>query len=120
MEKEKEKVETKSPEKKPQSLWTDEEKNNRKSVYGCDIIIENGTYQEVNTTQAPSDALIVKYVHDDSIRYDLTRGPKVKMFDMYWDKIKGDLKSLDFGRGIIKPNLWGYQSPTTKKKKRKG
>ena len=110
--------EAKPPEKKPQSLWTDEEKNNRRSLYGCEIIIENGSFEDVNTTQAPSDALIVKYVHDDSIRYDLTRGAKVKMFDMYWDKIKGDLKSIGFGRGTVKPNLWGYQAPKSKKKRK--
>ena len=79
--------ETKPPEKKVQSLWTDEEISTRKSLYGCEILIENGSLEDVSTTQAPSDALIVKYVHDDSIRYDLTRGPKIKMFDMYWDKI---------------------------------
>ena len=39
---------------------------------------------------------------------------------MYWDKFKNDLKTIDYGNGTIKPNLWGYQSTTTKKKKRKG
>tara|TARA_R100000742_G_C4159792_1_gene1827 strand:- start:38 stop:397 length:360 start_codon:yes stop_codon:yes gene_type:complete len=110
--------EAKPPEKKVQSLWTDEEKDNRKSLYGCDILIENGSLDDVNTKNAPSDALIVKYVHDDSIRYDLTRGPKVKMFDMYWDKMKGDLKNINFGNGNIKPNLWGYQAPKSKKKRK--
>ena len=36
--------EAKPPEKKLQSLWTDEEKNNRRSLYGCEIIIENGSF----------------------------------------------------------------------------
>ena len=118
MEKEKEKVETKSPEKKPQSLWTDEEKNNRKSVYGCDIIIENCTYQDVNTTQAPSDAYIIKYVYEDKICFDLTRGTKVKLFDMYWDKFKEGLQSIEYGRGTVKPSVWGYQAPVKKKKRK--
>ena len=110
--------EAKPPEKKLKSLWTDEEKDKRRALYGCDILVENGSLEEVNTRNAPTDALIVKYVHDDSIRYDLTRGPKVKMFDMYWDKMKGDLKTIDFGNGTVKPNLWGYQAPKSKKKRK--
>ena len=67
---------------------------------------------------APTDAYIVKYVRDDMIHYDLTRGTKISLFDMYWDKFKGDLKSIDYGKGSIKPNLWGYKAPQQKKKRK--
>ena len=50
----------------------------------------------------------------------LTRGTKITLFDMYWDKFKNGLKAIDYGKGTIKPNLWGYQAPASKKKKRKG
>ncbi len=100
-------------------LWTIEEKNNLKSKYGSEIIVENGSYEDVNITHAPSDAYIIKYMYEDKICFDLTRGTKIKLFDMYWDKFKGGIQSIDYGKGTIKPNLWGYQSPTTRKKKRK-
>ena len=58
-------------------------------------------------------------MHQDNICFDLTRGTKTSLFDMYWDKLKDGLKSIEFGHGTIKPNIWGYQSPQ-KKKKRKG
>ena len=111
-------AELKKPEKK-EMVWTKEEKDNLKSKYGSEIIVENGSYEDVNTTQAPSDAYIIKYTYEDKERFDLTRGTKVKLFDMYWDKFKGGIKSIAYGNGSIKPNLWGYQSPKAPKKKRK-
>ena len=113
------KTELKKPERK-EMVWTKEEKDNLKSKYGTEILVEDGSLEDVNIKQAPTDAYIIKYVHDDQVRYDLTRGTKIKLFDMYWDKFKGGIKSIAYGNGSIKPNLWGYQSPKSSKKKRKG
>ena len=111
-------AELKKPEKK-EMVWTKEERDKLKEKYGSEIIVENGSYEDVNTTQAPSDAYIIKYMHEDKIRFDLTRGTKIKLFDMYWDKFKSGIQSIDYGSGTIKPYLWGYQSPKQSKKKRK-
>ena len=110
---------TTATEEKKVIIWTKEEKDNFKSKYGTEILVEDGSYEDVIITQAPTDAYIIKYVHDDQVRYDLTRGTKIKLFDMYWDKFKGGIKSIEYGKGSIKPNLWGYQSPKPPKKKRK-
>ena len=99
-------------------IWTKEEREKLSEKYGTSIIIENGTYEEVRTTQAPNDAYIVKYVHEGSVRYDLPRGTKMSLFDMYYDKVKQGLRSIDYGKGNIKPYLWGYKSPQGKKKKK--
>ena len=111
----------KPPEKKEKKevVWTKEERDTLREKYGSEIIIEDGSLEDVSITNAPSDAYIIKYVHDDQVRYDLTRGTKVTIFDMYWDKFKDGIKSIVYGKGTVKPNLWGYQSPSTKKKKRK-
>ena len=111
-------TELKKPEKKI-SIWTKEERDTLKSKYGSEIIVENGSFEDVHIKQAPSDAYIIKYTYEDKICFDLTRGTKIKLFDMYWDKFKGGLQSIAYGNGGIKPNLWGFQSPV-KKKKRKG
>ena len=113
---EKTKLETK-PDRK--TFWTAEEKNNLQSLYGCNIIIENGSLEDVSTKNAPTDSYIIKYVYEDKVHYDLTRGTRNTLFDMYWDKFKGGLKSIDYGKGTVKPNLWGYKAPQ-QKKKRKG
>ena len=110
------KEEKKQEEKK--FIWTKEEKEKLPEKYGTSILVENGTYEEVRTTQAPNDAYIVKYVYEGSVRYDLTRGTKMSLFDMYYDKLKKDLRSIDYGKGTIKPNLWGYKTPQGKKKKK--
>jgi len=119
MEKEKEKVESKSSVKEKSDFWTAEERSNLKTKYGCEILISNGSYNEVTITNAPSDAYIIKYMHEDNVHFDLTRGSKVTLFDMYWDKFKNGIKSIEYGKGSIKPNLWGYKAPQ-QKKKRKG
>ena len=104
---------------KPEMIWTTQEKENHKKEYGCEIVIENGTLDQVSTTNAPSDASIVTYEHNNKVYRDLTRGARVKLFDMYYDKFKTGLKIIDYGRGTVKPNLWGYNSSTPQKKKRK-
>ena len=100
------------------NFWTSTEKEESKKKYGCEIVIENGSFAEVNTTNAPSDSYVACYIHDDKDHYDLVRGTKVKIFDMYYDKFKDKLKSIDYGHGNIKPALWGYRSPQQKKKRK--
>lgn len=103
--------------KKHMGHWTPTEKETCKSRYACEIIVENGSYAEVCTKEAPTDAHIIKYLVDDKICFDLTKGSKSKLFDMYWDKFRENLKSIDFGYGTINPKTWGYQTPKTKKRK---
>ena len=94
------------------------EKEKLGSQYGCDIVVEDGSIEDVSIKQAPTDAYIIKYLYEDNVHYDLTRGTKVSLFDMYWDKFKGGLQSIAYGNGGIKPNLWGYQAPAKKKKRK--
>ncbi len=102
------------------SIWSSDERENCKTEYGCELLVENGSYQEVCTKQAPTDAFIVRYMHGEKLCFDLTRGTKSHLFDMYYDKFKDSLKTIEFGHGSIKPNLWGYKEPQKQKKKRKG
>jgi len=110
-------IEREKTTKKHMDHWTPAEKETCKSRYGCDILIENGSYADVCTKDAPNDAYIIKYLVDDKICFDLTRGGRIKLFDMYWDKFRGNLKSIDFGHGRVNPKLWGYQAPQKKKRK---
>ena len=86
-------TETKEDVKQIARIWTKEEREKCKTEYGTELIVENGSYEDVCTRQAPNDAL-------------------------YYDKFKGELKSIDYGHGNIKHNVWGYK-PETKKKKRR-
>ena len=99
--------------------WTKEEKETSKTNYACEILVSNGTLEDVHTTQAPNDAWVVKYTVDDKVCLDLSRGTRTKLFDMYYDKFRKGLKSIEYGNGTVSPKLWGYQTKTSRKKKRK-
>lgn len=102
---------------KHMDFWTPAEKETCKSRYGCEILIENGTYEEVCAKNFPNDAYIIQYLIDEKICFDLTRGSKIRLFDMYWDKFRENLKSIGWGKGTINPKMWGHKSPEKKKRK---
>ena len=106
------------PEKK-ETYWTSTEKESLKETYGTEILVENGSSSDVMTKEAPTDASIVTYTVDGIEHQDLTRGSRVKLFDMYYDKFT-NVKRIEYGQGTIKPSLWGYsREAAPKKKKRK-
>ena len=51
----------KSDKKESKVIWSKKEKEESKEKYGCEIVIENGSLNEVMTTEAPSDAWIITY-----------------------------------------------------------
>jgi len=98
--------------------WTPAEKELLKQRYSCEILISDGTMEQVSIKDVPNDAFIVTYVVDEVTHYDLTRCQKqVRIFDMYYDKFGSGLKSIDFGKGTANPKTWGNPPPKTKKKK---
>ena len=107
---------TKKPEVKQN--WSSNEKQTSKDVYGCEILVDNGTMEEVSKTEYPNDAFIVKYHVDDKVCFDLTRGSRTALFDMYYDKFT-NVKRIEYGQGTIKPSLWGYSGEAAPKKKKR-
>ena len=105
------------PEKK-ETYWTSTEKESLKETYGTEILVENGSSSDVMTKEAPTDASIVTYTVDGIEHQDLTRGSRVKLFDMYYDKFT-NVKRIEYGQGTIKPSLWGYSGETAPKKKKR-
>ena len=111
---------------KKEEIWTTEEKGKIKSEYGCELLVENGSLQDVNAVEYPTDAYIVSYAVFESgklgeTKYDLTRGTKTNLFDMYYDKFKQGLKDIQYGQGNISPKVWGHRAKQAgKKKRRKG
>jgi len=89
--------------------------------YWCEIVLEKTTQEKALDRKLPTDAFNVTYVVEGQSYLDVTRSEKmVNVFDMYYDRFKKDgLQSISYGNGTIKPNLWGYQTIPTKKKKRK-
>ena len=109
---------TATDKEKRELYWTSTEKESLKETYGTEILVENGNPADVQTKDAPTDASIVTYTVDGKEHQDLTRGSRVKLFDMYYDKFT-NVKSIEYGQGMIKPSLWGYSSEAAPKKKKR-
>ena len=95
-----------------------EEKTINPAIYGCEIILEKSTLQQVKDPSFPSDAKLIWYEIEGKTYMDLCRGRNVKIFDMYYDKYgQGAVQKIDFGYGRVNPRLWGYKKPDNKKRK---
>jgi hypothetical protein len=99
--------------------WTPEEKASLPSRYGCDILIENASMEQVKDPSLPTDAYLVFYVIKGNECMDLCRGNKrSSIFDLYYDKFgKNVVTNIDWGYGRVTPRMWGYKSPEKKKRK---
>ena len=103
----------------PKSAWSSEEKKLIGS-YGCQLLIEDADHEQQQDKKFPTDTVVVTYKTEGKVHKDLVRGPRVNIFDLYYDKFgKGSIQSIDFGKGTISPSQWGYKAPE-KRKRRKG
>ena len=95
------------------------EKNTAK--YACHILLEKTTLDKAQDNKFPTDAFIVRYVVDGKELLDVTRSEKMSnIFDMYYDKFgSGSLQTIEYGYGIVRPNLWNIKPPERKKRKRR-
>ena len=99
--------------------WSPEEKKNLPPKYGCSILLEKATLEQLKDPSWPLDAYIVKYKIDNTLHMDLCRGTRVKIFDLYYDKFgSGVIQEITWGYGKVNPKIWGYKSPEGGKKKR--
>jgi hypothetical protein len=99
--------------------WTEEEKKDIPPRYGCEILLEKASIDQLKDSSFPSDAYIVTYHVNEKKYMDLCRGNRIRIFDLYYDKFgAGSIQKIDWGYGRVNPRLWGYKSaPKTKKRK---
>ena len=108
------------PEKpaKPKSAWSSDERK-LISDYGCQLIAEDATVDQIQDKKLPTDTSIVSYVVEGKVLKDLCRGSQVRIFDLYYDKFgKGSVKGIDFGNGTLNPAQWGYKPPERTRKRK--
>lgn len=89
------------------------------SKYGCQILFQDTTLEQVKDPSLPTDAYLVYYKFQEKICLDLCRGGKrADIFDFYYDKYgKDSLQKISWGYGKCNPRIWGYKSPEKKKRK---
>ena len=111
--------ELKEKPQKPKSVWSAEEKK-LISSYGCQLLVEDADGDQLEDRKFPTDTVVVTYKAEGKLHQDLCRGPRVNIFDLYYDKFgQGAVQKIDFGKGTINPAQWGYKAPE-RKKRRKG
>jgi uncharacterized protein (DUF1330 family) len=112
------KEETKVAEKPKKSAWSSEEKK-LIETYGCHLLVEDATKEQIDSKTWPTDVVIVSYKTEDKLHQDLCRGPRVNIFDLYYDKFgKESVQRIDWGKGTINPLMWGYKAPEKKKRRK--
>ena len=100
-------------------MWSSEEKI-LISQYGWQLLVEDADKDQLEDRKFPTDTVVVTYKTEGKLHKDLCRGPRVNIFDLYYDKFgKGSVQKIDFGKGTINPAQWGYKAPE-KKRRRKG
>lgn len=98
--------------------WSPEEQKSLPPKYSCEVLVSDGSVDDVRSPNYPSDAYIVFYEIDGKKHLDLCRGKRVSIFDMYYDKFgAGVIKKIDFGCGKINPKSWGYKPAERKRRK---
>ena len=92
----------------------------KESDYSCQVILEKTTLDKAQDKTFPTDAFIIDYILEGKKHLDVVRSEKmVNVFDFYYDKYGKDVvQKIDYGHGIVRPNLWGIK-PVEKKKRRK-
>ena len=104
---------------KPSSAWSAEEKK-LIGTYGCQLIYEDATEEQLVDRKVPTDSMIIYYKVKDKVHKDLIRGSQVNIFDLYFDKFgKDSVQKMSYGHGTVSPSQWGYKPPE-KRKRRKG
>lgn len=105
-------------EKKKMAESSKREKKVLPHEYGCDVLLEKTTLERAKDSSFPNDAYLVWYNVDGEKYIDLVRGTRVRIFDMYYDRLgPGAVQKIDFGYGRTNPKLWGIKQPEKKKRK---
>jgi hypothetical protein len=87
-------------------------------LFNCEILSNNITRHELINPELPTDTYYIEYDTEDGIVIDLCRSSKMaNVFDLYYDKVKNNIRKIDFAYGKKNPKLWGYNSPTDKKRR---
>ena len=109
---------TTKTEKKPETTKQIEKNTEQNS---CQIILEKTTREKSEDRGLPTDAFNITYLVEGKEYLDVTRSEKMaNVFDMYYDKYgAGSIKSINYGCGTIRPNLWNVKPPERKKRKRR-
>jgi hypothetical protein len=109
----------KSAQAQEPEVKTSEEQTSKNLYYSCTVLKVQCDETDLKNPKLPNDTYIVEYSVNNKNFKDLVRaGKKSEIFDMYYDKYRENLMTIDHAYGTISPRLWDIK-PIVETKKRK-
>jgi len=82
------------------------------------ILNQNCEPELAKDKSLPRDSLLVAYMNDNSLYYDIVRSSsQVEVFDYYYDK-SYMIQSINWTEGLVNPKSYGFIPKEVKKKRR--
>lgn len=83
----------------------------------CQVVQVDCDKKAAKDKTLPKNSYLVTYLIDTKLTHDIVICRKRSdVFDMYWDKYRKELKSIEWTDGNVDPRNWEYRPPEKKKK----
>lgn len=83
----------------------------------CKVVHEKCEKEVAKDKSLPVNSYLVTYLLEDKLTYDIVICDKrANAFDIYWDKYRENLKSIEWTDGKVNAKTWGYKPPERKRK----
>ena len=83
----------------------------------CKVVHEKCEKEVAKDKSLPVNSYLVTYLLEDKLTYDIVIcNKRANAFDIYWDKYRENLKSIEWTDGKVRAKTWGYKPPEKKKK----
>jgi len=83
----------------------------------CKVVHEKCEKEVAKDKSLPVNSYLVTYLLEDKLTYDIVIcNKRANAFDVYWDKYRENLKSIEWTDGKVNAKTWGYKPPEKKKK----
>jgi hypothetical protein len=83
----------------------------------CKVVHEKCEKEVAKDKSLPVNSYLVTYLLEDKLTYDIVIcNKRANAFDIYWDKYRENLKSIEWTDGKVNAKTWGYKPPERKRK----
>jgi hypothetical protein len=83
----------------------------------CKVVHEKCEKTAAKDKSLPVNSYLVTYLLEDKLTYDIVIcNKRADAFDIYWDKYRENLKSIEWTDGKVNAKTWGYKPPERKRK----
>lgn len=82
----------------------------------CKVVHEKCEKEAAKDKSLPVNSYLVTYLLENKLTYDIVIcNKRANAFDIYWDKYRENLKSIEWTDGKVSAKTWGYKPPEKKR-----